>query len=556
MSSSQTKELRSLLAAATNATRGGKHGRFIDLAVELRVVRASPSGKTSLAGKPPLSVLRTHRLGGRWDCKLRRFSGAPRRRVVWHVSERQEAVILDRGTERTRKLLYSAEGGGKTVTAGMWAIVQVIHLAMAGVFVAGGATAPTGKRLKTLVAAVCERIPVDSPRARREGSWATYFANEHELRFVTGHVVQFRATKKASEATGSPVQGYTWAFSVDDELQDTVENGADPDIEARLRGVQVSRRLGTATAKDSPRWRSFRDEKQATGDWQIERIQFHENPFVWPDHWDRMKRNMSPREWLRRGLAMDVGPERMTYTSWDREHNLRPIPQLGAEDVTTQVLAQWGQNLSLLVGHDPGKLCDVSLMLKAYRLHGQPRHVWFVVDELTTDQTTTEQHVVALLKVLQEKWACNLEDWRGNRSASGKQAFIRADPYSNSGNDNRSPDKSVYTIFRKYGLAILPAALKASVTETKVAAVPKDAGISMVNGLLMNAANERRLFIACDDKRQPVAPKLVEALEMSERDGDGDAETQRKDRYDLSHWPASLRYALWTLEKPRMSEAA
>lgn len=442
------------------------------------------------------------------------------------------------------------------MTGAMWAIVQVIRLAAAGIFVAGGATAPTHERLQTLVKAICERIPTDTARDRREGAWATYFADQRELRWVTGHLQQFRSTKKASAATGSPVQGFTWAFSLDDELQDTVENGADPDIEARLRGVQTSRRLGTATAKDSPRWRSFRDEKLATPDWKIERIRFDENPFVWPEHWERMKRNVSAREWQRRGLALDVGPERMVYTAWDREQNLRPVPQIGAEDVTAEVLRPWGQNLSLLIGHDPGKLCDVSLMLKAYRLRGQARHAWWVVDELTTEQTTTEQHVVTLLKRLRERWSCNELDWRGNLSADGRRAFVRADPYSNSGNDSTSPDKSVYTVFRKHGLSILPAAMTASASTVKVARIPKEAGISMVNGLLCNAAGERRLFVSCDDRRQPLAPKLVEALEMSERDGDGNAEAQRKDTFDLSHWCASLRYGLWVLEKPRLAEAA
>jgi hypothetical protein len=520
------------------------------------VVKADPSGRAFIRGKPSLSVLRRHRLGGRWDTKLRRFDSGPCRWIVWHVSERQERILLDQDPIHTRSLLYSAEGGGKTVTAAMWCIVQVIRLAMAGIFVASGATAPTHERLQTLVKAICERVPTDTARDRRIGAWATYFADQREIRWVTGHVTQCRSTKKASAATGSPVQGMTWAFSVDDEVQDSVENGADPDIEARLRGVKVSRRLGTATAKDSPLWRSFRDLKLSTPDWKIERIRFDENPFVWPDHWERMKRNVSAREWQRRGLALDVGPERMTYTAWDREKNLRPIPQIGAEDVTSQVLRQAGPNYSVLVGHDPGKLFDVSLILKAYKLRGQARHVWFVVDEVTTEQTTTEQHVVALLKVLGERWQCNLRDWRGNPSADSKQAYIRADPYSNSGNDSTSPDRSVYTIFRKAGLRIDPAAVTASLTQVKVARIPKDAGIGMVNGLFCNANDERRLFIACDDNRQPAAPRLVDAVEMSERNGDGEAEAQDKNKHDMSHWPASLRYALWALEKPRMSEAA
>lgn len=432
-----------------------------------------------------------------------------------------------------------------------WLVLQVLALLHAGEGGAIGATAPTHERLQTLVKAIGERIPIDAPRERRDGAWATYFSEERELRFASGHILQFRSTKKQSEATGSPIQGFTWKASGDDELQDTAANGADPDIEMRLRGARDSYRMCTATAKDDPGWRTFRDRKQSSPNWQIERLRFDETPFIWPEHWDRAMQEMSEREWQRRGLALDVGPERMVYTSWDRAKNLAVIPDIGAEDVTAEILRPWGPNLGVLVGHDPGKLVDVSLVLKAYRMRGQAQHVWFVVDELTTKDTTTEGHVVRLLDLLRDRWQCNEVDWRGN-PASGKRALVRADPYSDSGNDSQRPDRSVYTIFRKAGLQILPAAMTASVTEVKAKSIPKDAGIDMVKALFKNAKGERRLFISCDKSRTPCAPRLVEAIELSERDGDGDAEVKRKGKPDLSHWCAALRYALWALERPRL----
>jgi hypothetical protein len=84
------------------------------------------------------------------------------------------------------------------------------------------------------------------------------------------------------------------------------------------------------------------------------------------------------------------------------------------------------------------------------------------------------------------------------------------------------------------------------------ATIPKEAGIQMVVGLFCNAHEERRLFVSCDDKRTPCAPKLVESLELSERDAKGEAETQRKDEHDLSHPTAALRYALYELERERL----
>src|SRR5690606_30029087 len=132
------------------------------------------------------------------------------------------------------------------------------------------------------------------------------------------------------------------------------------------------------------------------------------------------------------------------------------------EDVTADLLRPWGQNLHVLVGHDPGKLFDVSVLLKAYRLRGQQEHGWFVVAEVTTEQTTTEQHVAELLKALRSpKFRCNELDWRGKPVEGGRRAFVRADPYSENGAGDQ-PDRQVYAVFKRNGLAILPAQMKAS----------------------------------------------------------------------------------------------
>lgn len=555
MSSERTKRRNSLWRKARELTRGDDD-RFLDIGIALRVVRQDIGrGVEAIPGAPPLVALAVHpqRLGGRYDTSLGAFVGPAESHLVWYIGERQSQILLRRDPSKSRTLLYSAEGGGKTVLMAQWLVLQVLILAQAGEPGFVGATAPTQKRLKSLRDAVMDIIPCDHAKARRAGSWATWFQDDQELRFATGHVLQFRATKKQSGATGSPIQGYTWKASGDDELQDTVENGADPDIEARLRGARVSYRMCTATAKDSPNWRTFRDSKLSTPDWSLERIRYDETPFVWPEHWEKMQRNVSLREWQRRGLAMDVGPERMVYHTWDRAKNLIPIPQIGAEDVTAEVLRPWGPNHTVLVGHDPGKLFDVSVLLKAYRLRGQQRHVWWVVGEVTTEQSTTEMHVAELLKTLRSPpLGCNQKDWRGRDAVSGPSALVRVDPYSTTGEDEKHPDRTVYTIFRAAGLQALPGATTPAVNAVKVGRVPKDAGIQVVVGLLCDLHDKRHLFVNCDDRRIPVAPRLVESIELSERDEAGKAEAQKKNKRDLSHWTAALRYALWVLEKPRL----
>jgi hypothetical protein len=279
------------------------------------------------------------------------------------------------------------------------------------------------------------------------------------------------------------------------------------------------------------------------------------SPFIHPDHWEAMKCSMSLREYQRRVLAMDVGPERMTYPAYERTRALRPIPLVGWRDDTALELGRWGAMFALLGGHDPGTLFDVTLLLKAYRASDkQLRPWWFVVGEVTTEQTTSEQHVQALLEYACERFSVNLTEavTPTSRNAKnveyGARMLVRADPY---GNNDARPDKSCYTVFANAGVDIRPAAYAPPPNGHKPGRVPKDGGIELVNTLLCNAAGESRLFIAIDELGQPCAPHLVKALESSERDTDGKAETQKKNKHDLSHWPAALRYAVWAVERPR-----
>lgn len=508
-----------------------------------------------LPGAPPLEPLRLLNIGGLLDTITRKIVAPANDPVIWYAGERQAEIIMrlyERDTtDGTRTLLYSAEGGGKTVLMAQGLIAYVVGLAVSGQPGAVGATAPTHERLQTFVKAICARVPMDTAKERFPGAWGTYYTEEREFRLASGHAIQCRSTKKQSEATGSPIQGFTWLASFDDELQDTASNGADADIESRLRGSKISFRLTTATAKDNPEWRTFRDTKQASDDWRILRLKYDENPFVWPEHWERMKANMSLREWQRRGLAMDVGPERQTYLTWERDKNLLYLPEIGVEDLTAEQLARWnshGGPFNLLAGHDPGTIRDYTVLLKYLRI-GRGKPSWWVVGEHCTSRTETEEHVLSLRRFVREVYNSNDVDRRGSRS--GPQTLVSADPYSDSGNDTNRPDKSVYTIFRKHGFSIIPAAYATG--GTGPSPIPKEAGIEMVCRLLCNAEGERRLFIVRKKDGSPVAPMLVETLEMSERDAEGKAETQKKDVNDLSHPGASLRYALWRHEKPRMS---
>ena len=521
--------------------------RYVDFGILLYTVEQDPGGIEIRPDGP--NVVRTRdpeRFGAVIDTRTFEWTDESPNPVVWMVSEEQRRLILHGDELPLQILCEGAEGAGKTTgVLARWNILRAIE--RAGQNLEFGCVAPTQPRLERVRQALAEAMPPE---------WYSYRQRDWLFRFTLGHQLRLVSAHRQSEAQGSPVQGYDWAGGSGDEAQDQLH--IVEDLRARGRRAPGGRfpMMLTATSKGTPQYRSFRDRWARTKRCGIERLSGFGNPYVAPEYWEARKHELTDREYRRRVLAQDIGPERATYTSWDRSLNLQPIPQLGAEDVTAQVLSPWGARLSLLVGHDPGKLFDVSLLLKAYRLAGRPRHYWWVVDEVTTELTTTEQHAVALMACLREKWGHNQTDWRGQPSDTSGRALVRADPYSNSGHDEKSPDKSVYTVLRQAGLLVLPAATTASVERVKVAAVPKEGGIDMVNTLFCNAAGERRLLVACDDRRQPAAPRLVESVEMSERDSDGRADTQRKNVKDLSHWPAALRYALWTLEKPRMREEA
>jgi len=288
----------------------------------------------------------------------------------------------------------------------------------------------------------------------------------------------------------------------------------------------------------------------ASGIWTQRRVDARTNPFVHASYWADCAAQMSPREFDRIVRGLDVGPERAVYPAWSREHNLRPIPQIGSENVTRQVLSRLGgQSWAMLCGHDPGTRYDVTLMLQAYRLAGSQEIAWWVVDELTTSRTTTEAHVAQLLERLQSKWECHRPSLRGRDDLDADRARVHIDPW---GQSDSATDRTVHQFFRAAGLDAASAALRVAASGKSMSQgrIHIDAGIEMINRLLCSQSGSRRLFVDVNPDGSPVAPRLVDAFEMSERDLMERAEHEKKGTdADRSHWPSALRYALWPLER-------
>lgn len=520
--------------------------RLVDLGVELKVVVADPNGEQLIYGKPNLRIVDTHKVGGRYDKVLRRFVGEPLHYLQMFASVMQAQIALHKDGDPLGQLIYGSEGGGKTEGLVLWHLFRILeHI---GEGREGGQVAPTYARLEGFIEAWRARVPAD---------WYHYFAVKRVLRFIDGSRIRMVSTHRSSDAVGSPIQGYGWSWAGMDEAQDSIKRFGD--VESRGRsarmknGVSMYKQARTATAKDNTDWRNARDQLLASGLWVKRTLRATDSPFVPASFWEQKKSTMSKREYQRRVLAEDVLPELATYPAFNRDKHLRPRPNIGATDVTARELSPWGQNHQILIGYDPGRLFDVSVFLKAYKFPNVSDPVWWVVDEVTTEQSTTQQHVDEVIKRLRSRWELYKVDFRGRLSDGTPTALIRADPSGNRENDTEHPDATVYTVFRQSGLQILAAAYTGTPGRARVGNVPLEAGIDMVNTLLCSQSGNVRLYIDCDDRRQAAAPNLLKSLESSERNAAGMAERDKKDKNDPSHWPAALRYALWSIEKPRLS---
>jgi hypothetical protein len=562
--SSAAIERRQIRNELSEAVEG--RDRYVDAGIHLQVVVADPDGEVLVPNAPRLRVLREHRFGGIIDTRARPAyrCGPSRDPVQWYCSEDQEPIILHRDEQPLGQLVYGSEGAGKTTALAMWhALRWLEHL---GEGREGLQTAPIGARLELVRA---EMVKLWRP------SWYRYKVADEIFEMCDGSLIRMISTYRQSEAVGSPVQGFNSSWAGVDEAQDQVE--VHEDIESRGRSARIVdgevryKQLRTATAKDNSAWRTLRD-KLLSGRlpdgrmlWIRRSLDIKRSPFIAPSFLIQKRQSMSAREFRRRYDAVDLPPELATYPAWSREHNLIRVPSVGWEDVTALELERWGPNLTLAAGHDPGSLFNVTLLAKAYVPNGRIRDYmagrtsgrviyaprWVIRGEVTSEQSTTERHIVDLLEVVRGRWNANLLDRHGRPVRHGPQVFVRADPY---GNNETRPDRSVYTLFRNAGIKIEPAAY--SVEGSGPGRVDKDAGIEVVNTLLCSAAAERRLYIELDEYGAPVAPKLVEAFESQERDHRGKAETQRKDVKDLSHWPSALRYLLWPIERPRLQRIA
>ena len=560
------RRVEKAMAAVTSTDR-------VDMGIELHVVRKSPDGKKAKA-PTAANTVRVVPLGGMvqiggvpdgWnfddgDPPPAFYIGPSERPVRWMCSEAQERLILHGPNDPTWALIQGSEGAGKSVALVMWTAVRVLE--HVGRNVTGAITVPTTPRFRAVKKEIAKIWPA---------RWYRWKERDHAYAFHVGPSVQIVSAVQRSEAGGSPLQGDSLEWCASDELQDHF--GLEADIMSRGRGSDRYLRLCTSTSKDYSEWRDFRATVQASTMWTFARMLGMDSPFVDADFWQNIRRSgtVTEREWRRRYLAEDVGPERQVYFNWRRTYDngnpagLRSIPD-GARDVTAEILAPWVSNAAVLIGHDPGERQQVSVFLKAFIIPGQrkgdDRPRWFVVDEVTSPEATIHAHAQVVLARLRSQWNCHTPGRDGRPDPSSPIALVRIDPHTRGGEGH--PGSDVATIWKSLGMVARAAAYKSTATTVEPAIIKRRQRIDLVNTLLSATADVgevRRLFVATrsgflwpenERDHRAAAPNLVKAFETMEFNEAGKAETERKDGDDLSHWPAATGYALWNVEAPRL----
>lgn len=505
--------------------------RFVDIGVDLRVVRADPKGKVLVPGGRPMIVVDERSYGGILDTKanppriVEGEAGWSQKPQQWLCSEDQFRIIEHHDSEPIGKLALGGMGAGKTTAGVIWLYLR--WLENLGTRKEGGVTAPNNTRLTTVMNEILGMFP---------NAWRTYNGENKIVTMCDGFRWRGVSTHKASAAAGSPLQAFNWTALLMDELQDSTDEFINAMARLRSRPDGREKRLATATAKDIPEWRSLYSDVIGSGDWQQHTLLGPNSPFVHPDQWERLRRITSDRDYRRLVLAEDLPSESRLYHTWDRKENLRPVP-LGARKITSIVLSRKTGNRqdALLVGHDPGQAKAGTVWLDAYEVPGRKGEVlWWVRAELFTLHETTEQHATKAMKITRERFGCNIRP-------DSERAHVRSQPL---GAAEDKPDLSVFAIWKRIGFDIKAA--QYSKTGQGIGQIKKESRIGVVNTLFCNAEGKRRLFIECDDRGVPVAPLLVAALEQMERDEKGRAEHEEKNvRHDKSDLPAALGYGLW-----------
>ena len=486
------------------------HGRYVDVAFQFRLWR-----RVDGAARPGELLPTVY--GGRYDKLLRLYvpvgpDDPPLKVQEISCHEGQLPLLLHNDSKILRLLALGTPGVGKTFGATR-AAAKLCAMRPNSI---GGMVGPTNDRRLILWRDFLELVePLGWVKEVRQ--------TRKEIVLVNGTVVQVLAASKPSHAKGNPLQGRSWDWCVADESQN-IEDEAHAEIATRGRRAGTDYKIfETCTNQMIPEFRLRLERLKEDPQVQIVKMRGRDNPWITPEWWERLKGDLSDREYRQLIEVEDLQPESLVYSAFSYKENVQPLP-VNALDITAHLTQKhFNKVASYIVGQDFGVLVNASIILKAFQgKDGTP--VWWVIDELTTYGQNAEVHGTLLKELLP-----NQDD-----------VLVIADPHINT----KEVDKSDYHLFRKTGWTLHPATHYAG-------HIPVKHRISMMNTLFRDAHGVRRLFLDCDATRRPRAKKFAEALMTLQYDHSGRPQPPRKDRKDMTHWPDGAGYGVFPFERLR-----
>jgi len=449
--------------------------------------------------------------GGVYDRLAREYVRPPDSPVEVSCHEGQLPLLTFEEPYVARVLALGAPGGGKTFAIVRRALLNCLDRPNS----IGGLVAPTDERRQIVWRDFLELVePLGWIEDVRE--------SKKEIILKNRSVVQVLAAKRPSVQSGSPLQGRSWDWCCVDESQNVAPD-AQLEIDTRGRRAGTGYRVYEAATNSAvPSFRIRLEQYRANE--RVHRILRYSgdtNPWVDPEYWERLKERMTDREYRELIRAEEVPPEMLVYGRFSFRENVQPRPRMG-RDITEDITqAQFDRRFSYIMATDFGALTTTTIVLKAYG-HRDGTRIWWAIDEFNSYQTTSDIHARKLL---------------GRYAA--EDFIVVCDPHFNS----KDADKSDIHLMRREGVHVVPA------VSGKIA---KKHRISMMNTLLEDGRGVRRFFIDCDEKtKQPACRKLAEALMSLQYNEHGEAEADRKNTSDMTHWPAAVGYGVYPWERFR-----
>jgi hypothetical protein len=503
--------------------------RYVDCAVQLQVWRCvcglshAPSSQDPgevkrhtealrrLSHEPTPSELLPRIYGGKYDRLTKRYVGRADKVVPLACHEGQLPLLTFDEPGVLRVLAIGSPGAGKTFGAVRKGLIEALKWANT----IGALVAPTGDRRQILWRDFLELVePL--------GWVEDVSVSRKEITLVNRTVIQVLAAKAPSAQHGNPLQGRSWDWVVPDESQNISEESH---AEIAARGRRAGKRYRiyeTATNAEIPSFRVRLEELKTSPQCRIIRFTGHQNPWIDPEWWERLRGDMTDRRFRQFVMAEDVPPELLLYPEFEYRRHVADIPK-GARDITAELAFQSYryEDRHWIAAQDFGRLVTCTVFLKCYEVPDlnpqtggvRAKRVWFALDEITSGAgVTADIHARRIL----------------DRYDAGRVLVI-ADPHFNT----KDSDKSDYALFQQQDLKIVPA---------YHGRIAREHRYSMVNILL----RDDQLFVG-----RGRCKKLVESFMGMQRNDLGEGEKDKKDRFDLSHWTAALGYGLFPFEKIR-----